>query len=188
MRGPYSTIKERALQREILKYHPMVVALQETKKKRTLMRELWDMVGNSPHKCHFIPSISNSGELAILWDDDNIEIHDLLIGAFSLLLHCSLKGKGDEWVVTCIYGLIDSRYKSKFWEKLSFVDDYWDLPWLLMGDFYTVRWQDEKSRGCPSRRKRKDFNNFIDNFVLLEFRKEGPKFSYSEQRVNLFFG
>lgn len=54
--------------------------------------------------------------------------------------------------------------------------NYWSVPWLLFGDFNTVRLADERNGDLTSRREMCDFNSFIEEHGLVELKKIWAEF------------
>lgn len=56
---------------------------------------------------------------------------------------------------------------------------------MLFGDFNAIRQKGERKGRGGSRAERQNFNKFIEDQQLVEFIKEGPKYSFSNMRINL---
>lgn len=54
---------------------------------------------------------------------------------------------GLEWGFGGIYGSVGEGSKEAFWEELGVGMGRWDIPWVLGGDFNTVRFPEERL-GC----------------------------------------
>lgn len=184
IRGVSSEAKVRALRRNIRKFKPLFVVIQEIKCSE-LSNKLADFIwGRSCKQWEVLPASGSAGGIAILWDSNRVHVEESIMGEFSVSLKCKLRGKDDCWVFTGIYGPTIQHEKEKFWEELDSIGAYWNLPWLLAGDLNAVRSRNERSSGRASRYERDNFQKFIDAHGLLEFDRVGAKFTFNNGQVN----
>uniref|UniRef100_A0A7N2LEX3 GRAM domain-containing protein n=1 Tax=Quercus lobata TaxID=97700 RepID=A0A7N2LEX3_QUELO len=66
------------------------------------------------------------------------------VGRFSV--SCEFKNVVDHfvWALTGVYGPNSDRDRSFFWEELSGLCSWWDVPWCVRGDFNVVRFPSER--------------------------------------------
>lgn len=185
MRGSQSPEKAHSLRRLVKKFKPVLLGIQETKREGIDLRIAKQFWGNKPLKWAHIPSRGQSGGLALLWDSDRLEVSEVLKGSFSISISCNLVGSSIKLVCTNVYAPNGVSNKKEFWEELKNIRNTWSAPWLIFGDFNAVRATNERSSGLSSRNERRDFNNFLDDYKMVEFDKEGPKFSYCNQQTPL---
>lgn len=67
-----------------------------------------------------------------------------------------------------VYGPSMGPGRPKLWEELKDVLSVWSLPCLIFGDFNLVRSFLEWRGFSSTRREIHCFNNFVDQFNLLE--------------------
>ncbi|KAL5715982.1 hypothetical protein ACHQM5_017730 [Ranunculus cassubicifolius] len=183
MRGSRSKEKARSLRRQVRKHRPWVVALQETKREEMVdgfKKFLW---GNKPCKWVEVPSIGRSGGILTLYDPDILEAEETLVGAYSLSIVFRVKKTNFKWVFTNIYAPVDYNEKPDFWGELSAIGVLWKLPWLVGGDFNSTRSRCEKSGRRSGHNDSRRFNDFVDEYKMIEFQEEGPKFTYSNHQT-----
>lgn len=139
MRGSNSAEKLQAVKRLVEKFNLSIVALQETKRgsvNAETARLLW---GVKPHEWCYSPASGFSGGLLILWNSEQIEVHDTIYGDFSLTIQVSLRGSNLKWALSVVYGPCDPRQKFNFWKEVDTAGQKWGLPWVLCGDFNAIR-------------------------------------------------
>ena len=66
------------------------------------------------------------------------------VGRFSV--SCEFKNVVDHfvWAFTGVYGPNSDRDRSFFWEELSSLCSWWDVPWCVGGDFNVVWFPSER--------------------------------------------
>lgn len=138
--------------------------------------------GNGAHRVVLVPAKGASGGLALLWDEDRVNVLEVLKGDYSVTMKCSLKNSNIVWMCSNVYGPSKQEEKQCFWAELRAIESLWSAPWLIFGDFNEIRKLGERKGSSASRRERRDFNAFIDDHNLVEFAKEGPKFSFSNNQ------
>lgn len=114
MRGLNSPEKLHSVCRVVRKHMSLVVGLQEIKRSFvdvTMARSLW---GNRPHKWVFLPSCGASASLLMLWDADAMGVKEILKGAFSISVLCSLTGSNVSWACFTVYGPCRLNEKAQF--------------------------------------------------------------------------
>lgn len=95
---------------------------------------------------------------------------------------CRSKESGVQWVFSGVCGPSKNDKKQEFWEELDSLGRYWELPWMLAGDFNAVKSRRERSSNKASISGRENFLEFCDEHCLLEFDRTGPLFTYSNKQ------
>lgn len=178
MRGSNLAEKLHSVRRLIRKHKPLIVGLQETKRSSistSVARCLW---GNGAHNFVEVPAIGASGVIFLVWDVDKVNVHDIVRGTYSVSLLVSLVGTDSKWACTILYGPCDGRKKNSFWQELGDSVALWGVPWIGVGDFNSIRVQDERTSGFLSKRDARCFNNFVESYGLCEFTRVGLRFSF----------
>lgn len=87
------------------------------------------------------------------------------------------------FILTAIYvGLVFIIWK-QLWNKLEYIYEFINLPWLLLGDFTEISIPQEKFGGRPpSKTKMETFNNFLNRANLIDLGFIGPKFTWTNCR------
>ncbi|XP_042969076.1 uncharacterized protein LOC122301760 [Carya illinoinensis] len=82
------------------------------------------------------------------------------------------------FVVSVVYAKCNLVERRELWRVLQ-LDAVQDEPWLCLGDFNTIRGEEEHCGGRPRLRAAIDeFNEFIDNYGFIEMKTVGSKFSW----------
>lgn len=90
----------------VRKYRPLLVGLQETKRREVSVTTGRHFYGNETHKWMCLPSIGASGGLVLFLDSDRLKVIDeILKGKYSLSILCRLVGSEEIWVGSNMYGL-----------------------------------------------------------------------------------
>lgn len=82
--------------------------------------------------------------------------------------------------VSVCYGNNSTSIRQALWNSLSSISLGIANPWLVLGDFNSVRWSWEKKGGAaPIHSAMQDFNDCLDNCGLKDFPMVGPAFTWS---------
>lgn len=97
-----------------------------------------------------------------------------------------------EWLYTIVYGHVAVTLKTPFWKELTQVRLSWNGPWLLSGDFNSIRTRDEKLGHNFNVRLSRKFNEFIHDSQLLEYKLQHRQFTWNNDTqfalLDRFFG
>jgi hypothetical protein len=98
---------------------------------------------------------------------------------FSITLFLENKSDSVQWACTSVYGPVLSHLRDSFWDELSLIGHYWDGPWVIGGDFNTIRTRSEKRGLSFNTSNMTKFNNFISNFDLIDFKCTDRKYTWA---------
>lgn len=94
------------------------------------------------------------------------------------LIHCKVSNNLETIIVTICYGHNAIQDRIKLWESLMNCAKSAALPWIVMGDFNAIRWENEKFGGSKSNNtSMQNFNDCIDHCGLLELNLANPLFT-----------
>lgn len=103
-----------------------------------------------------------SGGIWVLWNPDNILVE--LIGTAFHDMHFKIRINNNIFIFSTIYASRKFSIRKVLWDKLTELANFFDLPWLLMGDFNDISSPSEKFGGLPpNMMKLKIFNDFLNN-------------------------
>ncbi|CAN1760061.1 hypothetical protein LINPERHAP1_LOCUS7380, partial [Linum perenne] len=88
------------------------------------------------------------------------------------------------WVLCNIYGPVYNVDKIAFLQELRDVLGWWVFPFFLIGDFNMVRGSEEVSSGLRAQSEMDAFNNFIDDFGIMDLPLNGAAFTHSNMQAN----
>lgn len=77
-----------------------------------------------------------------------------------------------------VYGPCGVVERHRLWEELSIMNDIWELPWCICGDFNEVRYMHERQGCIRSSRGMQDFDSFIDNHNLIDIPIQGARYTW----------
>ena len=122
-----------------------IVCLQETKMElinKCVICSLW---GGQHVDWLYLGSVGASGGVLLMWDNRVVNKVEEVVGHFSV--SCKFKNVVDHfvWAFTGVYGPNSNKDKSFFWEELSGVCSWWDVPWCVGGDFNVVQFPSKRS-------------------------------------------
>jgi exonuclease III len=120
-----------------------IVCLVETKMaiiSREVVRSLWG--------CHYVDSCymgacGASGWILLMWDRRVVEKVECME---KYTVACSLCNTGGKvvWTFGGVYGPNDDRDRRELWDELAGLMSWWEIPWLIGGDFNVVRFPSER--------------------------------------------
>ncbi|KAK2661255.1 hypothetical protein Ddye_007788 [Dipteronia dyeriana] len=128
-----------------------------------------------------INSIGRSGGLCLFWYS-SIEVNLLSYSQD----HIDVKIKRDRglwWRFTGFYGKPEHYQWKHSWTLLRRIAGMSNLPWICIGDFNEILWDNEKMGGCPkSWRKLAEFREALENCSLEDMGFAGPNFTWSNKK------
>lgn len=109
---------------------------------------------------------------------------DSVIGDFFVSVLYKSKEEKGVWAFSGVYGPCDQNLMSVLWEELNRLKRGWQAPWCAGGDFSAVRCPEERLGGKRFSRHMQGFNNFIQEFGLVDLPLQGATFTWSNGRVS----
>ncbi|XP_050231894.1 uncharacterized protein LOC126680759 [Mercurialis annua] len=132
----------KSLSEHVNKIKPNIVFLMETRSttaKMELFRQKLNMAS-----CFSIDCEGKSGGLALLWQCTG----SVSIKSYSKFhIDCLIEEKNVLWRFTGIYGNPIASQRVHTWTLLNRLNDLYDVPWLVGGDFNEILCQEEKVGG-----------------------------------------
>ena len=181
-RGLGRGVKWAAIRRTIIKNKVNIACFQETKKEsfnKGICQAIW---GDSSSSWDYVPSIQASGGLLCLWNNSVFEVDTKVKGSNYLMLEGRCVDINQRMFVVNIYAPCDLAGKRLLWDELKQLRA--SKPpgiWCFMGDFNSIRNQDERynlsqSRVDPS--SISDFNTWISEMELQEIKCVGSTYTW----------
>ncbi|KAG2712257.1 hypothetical protein I3760_04G116000 [Carya illinoinensis] len=113
------------------------------------------------------------GKLWLLWKED-LQISVVSYSAQHVTISMCMDNRN--FVVSVVYAKCNHVERRELWRVLQ-LDAVQDAPWLCLGDFNTIRGEEEHCGGRPRLRAAIDeFNEFIDNYGFIEMKTVGNVF------------
>ncbi|XP_049389010.1 uncharacterized protein LOC125853369 [Solanum stenotomum] len=127
--------------------------------------------------------VSSSAKIWIFWEND-WEEQDYNDTGQQLTVNFKKRGTNDIFSVTTVYARCSALEKLELWESLEDIAGSMQKPWLVGGDFNTIRNDSEKLGGLPvTHMKTIDFNQCISSCALNELSFKGNSYTWWNGRV-----
>jgi exonuclease III len=182
VRGLHDQDKRLRIKNLLKEWHADVVCLQEIKMEvitGQFVRSLW--------RCRyvdwmFLRSNGASGGILLMWDKRLVEKLEDAVGFFSV--SCKFKNVEDQkiWMFTGVYGPNDDRDRRLIWDELVGMRSWWEVPWVVGGDFNMVRFPLERVGSNTFSPAMHDFSDFISVHGLVDMPMSGGNFTWTNNR------
>ena len=105
--------------------------------------------------------------------------------AIHALVQVCASNPSSNWILSAIYASLDLASRTNLWEDLTSFASSHTLPWLLVGDFNETLYHHETFSNLPPNRRRMSmFNDFLNNYNLMDLRYSGPRFTWTNKGDN----
>ncbi|OIT27923.1 signal peptide peptidase-like 2 [Nicotiana attenuata] len=141
-----------------------------------IVRSVW---GGSWIKYDWVPAAGSAGGILLMWDDRSLEVKEIKKGVFSLAAFVKDRVSGVEWGFGGVYGPVGEGSKVFFWEELANMMGEWDIPWVLRGDFNTIRFPEERLRCSLISRAMEEFSDFIHDLFFIDLPLSRERFTWA---------
>ncbi|XXG82774.1 hypothetical protein AAC387_Pa10g0665 [Persea americana] len=99
-------------------------------------------------------------------------------------MHCEVMYGNEHFFFTACYGFNDYMHRRDLWQTIQGLSPSCGLPWIVAGDFNTVRWNHEKTGGAaPRARGLIDFSDCIHDAGLFDLNLTGPLYTWSNSSI-----
>ncbi|XP_019242211.1 PREDICTED: uncharacterized protein LOC109222297 [Nicotiana attenuata] len=115
-----------------------------------------------------------------MWDSRVWEGEVSSVGAFSITIKFSGKLQEYVWHLSSIYAPNDRREREKVWWEVGAARGLFNGPWVVCGDFNTVRYPSEKKNCNRFTRSMLDFSEFINDKGLADIHLMGGRFTWKK--------
>ena len=89
---------------------------------------------------------------------------------------------GFEWAFTGVYGPNADLDRRLFWEEMSGVGSWWEVPWIVGGDFNVVHYASERLGAVSITTTMSNFSDFIDFNGLMDIPMGGGRHTWSNSQ------
>ena len=123
------------------------------------------------------------GGLWILWKSEEVEI--LPLSSTKQEIHVTVKvcSSNLTWLLSTIYASLRLAERRILWENLKTVAHLHNLPWLMLGDFNEVLYDDDKFGGNHvNLNKALEFKDCLDECNMVDLGFVGPKFTWTNRK------
>ncbi|KAI9086148.1 hypothetical protein K1719_031869 [Acacia pycnantha] len=124
-----------------------------------------------------LEAVGFSGGIWLLWELDEIQVDVRVMD--EQFIHCKLKFRGEEMLLTAVYAQPNEQRRNRIWEGLRKIACEVDEPWLLIGDFNEIRTPlEQRGGGHVSEVRCRKFNDWIEECNLIDLETSGPFFTW----------
>ncbi|WMV40484.1 hypothetical protein MTR67_033869 [Solanum verrucosum] len=118
------------------------------------------------------------GGIVIMWDKRRWDREVSSVGAFSVSVCFSGKNLDFKWHLTSVYASNDRAEREETWWELGATKGLFTGPWVLCGDFNTVRYPSEKYNCNRINRAVTELSEFIEDMELMDLDLAGGEFTW----------
>lgn len=180
VRGANTTSRQDSIREAIEASKAKIVVLLETRirgsKISKACNRFWPEVKwISNHNSHPL------GIIIILWDKD---ISITILDSSEQVIHLMVKSLADKvgFVLSTIYGDNDDKKRDDLWNSIMSISMDINTPWLLMGDFNSIRLSEDRvSRASPSLKAMAAFNYTMEVASLFELPRKSLFYTWDNK-------
>ncbi|XP_077228445.1 uncharacterized protein LOC143861405 [Tasmannia lanceolata] len=135
------------------------------------LNENWNVHTNYHH--------SARGRIWIIWDP--LQLHVNILADSAQFVHVDVHNlqSQDHFLLTVVYARNKGHERHSLWEDLVELSQNIDTPWIVIGDFNTTRFTEERLGGAgPVHSDLNDFNQCIDECSLADLKSVGQLLSW----------
>lgn len=145
-----------------------VVCFQETKVEGDISNMVKEVWGNKWAHFAQLEASGTRGGVVIMWDKRVWDGEISSIGEYSI--SCCFTGVSQDlkWLLTGVYAPIKREERIEAWWEIGAARCLFTGPWVLCGDFNTVRFPSEKKNCCRINKSMSDFSNFVEDMELVD--------------------
>ncbi|WMV43213.1 hypothetical protein MTR67_036598 [Solanum verrucosum] len=178
VRGLNQASKRCIIKNLIHEWKADVYCFQETKIQgdiKNLVKDLW---ANRGVRFCQLEASGTRGGILILWDEKVWTGEVSSLGAYSLTCKFTGKNRDFTWCLTGIYAPNNRVEREEVCWELGSARGLFDGPWVVCGDFNTVRFPSEKRNCSRFTRAMYDLSDFIEDMSLQDPHLIGSKYTW----------
>ncbi|XP_059658614.1 uncharacterized protein LOC132304932 [Cornus florida] len=141
------------------------------------IRNNWDWTNNY--------NADSGGRIWCGWDPIKIEVTIIISKHHMILLQVVIRGTVTKFFISFVYAKNTDGERKQLWKDLEDSVQWIDGPWLLLGDWNVVRYNNEKKGGRRhAPRVFASFNNTIDKLYLTNMPTANSVFTWCNKRYS----
>ncbi|CAN1129256.1 hypothetical protein LINPERHAP2_LOCUS5114 [Linum perenne] len=154
----------------------------ETKLSEIDRLVVYSILGRRNLGWEVVKASGSRGGLMTVWEEGVVALENHWTGMFSLLT--IFKNVSDDfvWALCNVYGPVYVEEEADFISELRDILLWWNLPVCMIGDFNMVRNTQEVASGYRSLNEMRAFNDFIEDFGLIDLPLGGASYTFSNLR------
>ncbi|XP_058208349.1 uncharacterized protein LOC131321384 [Rhododendron vialii] len=125
----------------------------------------------------------NVARIIVAWDSQDTQVRVLFTSQQLILLLVVMDQK--TFAISVVYGFNQASARRILWDDLrASMGSVGCQPWIVLGDFNAVRWQNEKSNSNSfDNASAGDFNQCIEDIGVEQLNSTGLWFTWSNKRL-----
>lgn len=145
-----------------------VFCFQETKLQGDIREIIKDLWSNRWVKYVQLEASGTRGGIILMWDSRLWDGEICETGTYCIT--CKFVGKTQDlsWHMTGVYAPNCTLEREEVWWELGAVRGLFTGPWVVVGDFNTVRFPSEKKNCSRYNKAMRDFSEFIEDMELAD--------------------
>nr|XP_009596491.1 uncharacterized protein LOC104092571 [Nicotiana tomentosiformis]XP_016432332.1 PREDICTED: uncharacterized protein LOC107758988 [Nicotiana tabacum] len=179
VRGLNRRNKRRVIRSLILNWKADVFCFQESKIEgdiEGIIKEIWGVRGI---KYGQLEASGTKGGILMLWDSKVWKGEVVTTGAHSLTCKFESHSQDFNWHMTRVYAPNCIRERREVWWEIGGTRSLFTGPWVVAGDFNTVRFPSEKRNCSRITKTMTEFSNFIEDMDLVDLPLEGGIYTWA---------
>ncbi|XP_074297515.1 uncharacterized protein LOC141628249 [Silene latifolia] len=181
IRGLNSPAKQKHIKWFLHSHHIGLFGLLETKVKPSSLNRIrqsicdgWCLSTNT--HCH------KGGRVWLLWNPHLFKVHFLEYNAQFIHAQVDEISSGGCFYFTLVYAFNGTQERKELWDRLRFLKNYVQGPWLVCGDFNTVLKPCERLGGSSTDEEMEDFQACVDFCNLFDIVATGSYFTWNNKQ------
>jgi exonuclease III len=166
----------------IQKHKPDFIAFSETKKEDFSPQFLESLTKFGYFSWNNVPAVGTAGGILLGINEEKLEVVNWTVRKFSISVTIKNKKDAFSWNLVTVYGSAYDENKQAFLDELESVCANNNLPILIGGDFNLVRELSEKSNQNIKQTWADKFNNWVNQFGLMELKPSNRLFTWSNNQ------
>ncbi|GJR99184.1 RNA-directed DNA polymerase, eukaryota [Tanacetum coccineum] len=157
----------------ITEERPDVIRLQETKcgvVDNIWVEDIWHRQGYGYYQ---VLANGNSCGIFMIWDTRVFECKEVVGHERFVTVKEEWKGKSEEVLLVCIYGLHMNSQKSSLWDRICRLMNRWKGAWCIFRDLNVFMRNKDRLNSHVNIKEMTEFNEFINNMKLVEIPMGG---------------
>lgn len=183
MRGLGSPLKHRYILNLLSAHKVSIATILETKLNDVSLASLMKKKFSNWNHCHNL-DLASPARILVLWKADRLDLEILHITVQAIHYKFTCKITSSSFIITFVYGLHSITSRRPLWDFICSMESDISLPWILVGDFNSIRSPSNKINGSEViGYEISDFNSCCLTSDLSDLTLLGAFFSWSNGSV-----
>jgi exonuclease III len=177
IRGLNNPVRILQLADFMAKHKPEFICLSETKKEDFSLPFLDSLTKYGCFSWNFLPAVGTAGGVLVGINEENFEVISWSIRTFSVAVVVKYKKDKLIWNLVYVYGSTYEEHKQEFLDELDLICTSNNIPIMIGGDFNLIRDASEKNNDNINQSWVDKFNNWVNQFGLMEIKPANRLFT-----------